>query len=94
MLTGLFIEPGRLWHYSVELLTGAGGLSDEDHPDHNSDAFFVLEPAAHVQLNIADHAKLGVGVSYRYVAGVDHPALSDSDLRGLSLSVHASFGKF
>jgi hypothetical protein len=92
-------QSDRLIHFSVMTLIGAGGLGWRDESfrggmNSDSDAFFVLEPAAQVNLNVTKYFRLSAGVSYRYVSGVDSPAASDTDLSGPSGVLTFRFGRF
>jgi hypothetical protein len=94
----------RLIHLSVNTLIGAGGVNyrDRDWDDWDwennwydeADEFFVAEPGVDLMLNVSKIFRVGVGVSYRYVNGIDIRGLSDSDMSGLSATFTLKFGKF
>lgn len=97
------IQSDRLLHFSVYTLIGGGGVSyrnslwDDDYWDDwdvPSDAFFVFEPAANVELNIISFLRINVGVSYRFISGVELDDLKNSDLAGPSAILTLKFGKF
>ena len=100
------IESDKLLHFSVYSLIGAGGVSyreglfnhngtDWDHDGNSpSDAFFVFEPAANVELNIISFLRINAGVSYRFVSGVNFDDLKNSDLAGISGQLTLKFGAF
>jgi hypothetical protein len=97
------IQSDRLIHFSVYTLIGAGGISyrdelldndDWEEWDSPSDAFFVFEPAANVELNIISFLRIDAGVSYRFISGVDFDDLKESDLAGPSATLTLKFGKF
>ena len=92
-------------HFSVYSLIGAGGVSyraglfnhngtDLDHGGSPTDAFFVFEPAANVELNIVSFLRINAGVSYRFVSGVNFDDLKNSDLAGISGQLTLKFGAF
>ena len=92
-------QSDRLIHFSVMTLIGAGGLGWRDESirggmNSDGDAFFILEPAAQVNLNVTKYFRLSAGVSYRYVSGVDSPAATNADLSGPSGVLTFRFGKF
>jgi len=99
---GLIFNSNRLVHVDCHVLIGAGGTGaglwnnpeDFDSYDDNGDAFFVLEPSLSLILNMTPHFRIGGGVSYRYISGVDSPYVTDSDLSGPSFSVSLKFGRF
>ena len=91
-MVGFIIASDALVHASVELLIGAGGMSTNKHV--KDDVFFVMEPAAHVMLNITDFFRMGAGVSYRYMHGATFGGLEDGDLDGASWGLVFKFGSF
>ncbi len=97
----------KLLHYGIQLGIGWGGAGYVDRNFDNfgrigrnnlrnfsSDAFFVLEPGAYAELNIAKWFRIGVGASYRYVNGVELQGLSNDDLSGISGNLLFKFGSF
>ncbi len=103
---GLLLEyhffPKSLFHLSLGLTTGAGGIGFSKHDDdsgdenHNGDtkAFFVIEPEIGAYVNLTRFCRLGVFVSYRVTSGADHQEFRDRDLRSYGASVAAQFGWF
>ncbi len=99
MWAGMKFKPSRLVHYSVDILLGAGGLNTTHHPhntgsDSDTDAVFILEPAANLNINIATPLEFVLGVSYRLVSASNQATLSDSDLSGATLTASFVFGHF
>ena len=97
------IQSDRLIHSSVCMLIGAGGVSyrhellDDDSWDEwnsPSDAFFVFEPSANVELNIISFFRINAGVSYRFISGANLDDLKNNDLAGPSATLTLKFGKF
>ena len=99
---GLWLEytvrPLRLVHVSFGALVGGGGIQlvrrdgGDVGPD---DAFFVVEPTAEVELNLARSVRADVGVSYRWVNGVGlGRTLDDGDVRAFGVSLGLKFGSF
>jgi len=89
----------KLIHLSLQVLVGGGGVyysGAENGMAHNQeqDAFFVLEPAVHANLNVTSRFVVSLGMSYRYISGVTHPATSNADLGGLNTVLTFRFGKF
>jgi hypothetical protein len=57
--------------------------------------FFVLEPGADVEINIASFFRVCAGLSYRFVIGADTiSGVSDASLSGLAGEIVAKFGWF
>ncbi len=88
----------KLLHYTIQTLIGAGGVGyrTRDNRQHHmhDNAFFVFEPAVHLNLNIAHFMRAGLGVSYRIILGVDYDELRNRDLSGYSANLTLKFGKF
>ena len=96
----------NLVHFSVHTLIGAGSVQyrtyryadfDDDYRKVNidPDAFFVLEPGANVELNVAPWMRTMIGGSYRYVSGINRTVgVGNEDLRGFSGNITFKFGTF
>jgi len=69
---------------------------DKDYdPDFTpTDSFFVIEPGVELEINVAKFFRVGLGVSYRYINGIETEGLKDKDLSGISANVILKFGKF
>jgi len=97
-LIGYTLMPQRLVHATFTALIGAGGLGTKGrmHGGNSDlgDTFFVLEPTATVELNVARHFRVGVAASYRWVRGVETEGMKNGDLSGLFGSMVLKFGKF
>jgi hypothetical protein len=93
------INPEQVFHFSVYTLLGGGGVSyntdrDFNWNDEESDAFFVAEPAVNLIVNMTHFLRIGVGVSYRLITGVELEGISDSDLSGIAGNITLKFGVF
>jgi hypothetical protein len=90
--------PLKLVHVSVGTLVGGGGVSlrfrNGGSYGSGTDGFFVAEPAAVAELNLARFLRLDLGVAYRWIVGVDMPGLAYSDIAGVSALLALKFGKF
>lgn len=106
-MIGLIIQSDALVHAAVDVLIGGGGMTTAKHA--SDDVFFVVEPAAHIMLNVTSFCRVGLGASYRYVRGAGYGGLDDGDpaakdagygrldddgLSGLSWGFVAKFGAF
>jgi hypothetical protein len=97
----------KLIHLSVNTLIGGGGVDyrdsnwndfdwdwDDNRGRHDADSFFVMEPGVDLMLNVSPVFRIGMGISYRYIYGIDLRGLSDSNMSGLSATFTFKFGKF
>lgn len=92
-------NPNKLIHWNAYMLIGWGDINFEHRIesidlDLNKENFFVLEPAVNGEMNVTNFFRLGTGLSYRYIVGVDRLSLNDGDLRGLTFQLMFKFGKF
>lgn len=91
-------------HLSFPVLFGAGAaeVSDKDFFSTSVDTdftiensvFFVIEPAAQLEINITPYFRIAAGASYRYVTGSDLQNIEDGDLEGLTTTLSFRFGRF
>ena len=110
------IASNKLLHFNIESMIGVGGVYndvkvykyDHDPIDYTGDACFVLEPGINLILNVTKNFRIGVGVTYRYVSGIDYDPgapyrtiigddyenIFDSDLSGASAQMVIKFGVF
>lgn len=106
---GILVEPivGGLKpvHLSFPVLLGMGGVGLVktyapgfwDHPYYDStegDLFFVLEPAAEVEFNLASFFRAAATLSYRFTSDVELFGMDEKVLNGLNFALTFKFGKF
>ena len=106
---GVFLEyinnSNNLIHFTVNTLIGGGEASytksykngmmwGNDGWSYESTPFFVVEPGATVDLNVAKFFRISLGASYRFVSGVDLTRTTNKDLSGASANLAFKFGKF
>lgn len=87
----------RLMHWTVDLLLGSGGVKLREHDPTeaiDSEGFFIAEPGFNLDFNIATWFRIGLGVSYRLVFGVDMEGVEDADISGPSGGIFLKFGRF
>jgi hypothetical protein len=99
----------KLLHYGVSLLIGGGiadyiyrpadGFSNRVIPRGNSPyapaTYFVLEPGAYAEVNLARWFRIAAGVSYRYANGGNSlPGITGADLSNVSGNLIFKFGRF
>jgi hypothetical protein len=104
---GIFFEPIILpkypVHLSIPVLIGAGGIAynsvdrrwEESWYVEDSEAFFVVEPGAEIELNITKFFRFAMGAYYRFTSNIDLMNNIPKDvLNGFSFGVNLKFGKF
>jgi hypothetical protein len=98
---GLWLEyvlrPRKIIHFSVHALFGNGiaGLTFADtEKEIDHDHFFVIEPGLTMTLNVARFLRIGTGVCYRHVSGLDLAPLHNKDLAAPGWQIFINFGKF
>ncbi len=88
----------KLIHFTVNALFGAGSCyyskRGSDIEEYEQDGFFIVEPAFNLILNVAPLFRIGAGIGYRYVAGLEMTGLTGSDLSGFSGVLTFKFGHF
>lgn len=98
--TGYSFMAARPLHPTISAQIGWGNVGERDHnyTDWTSDNVFVFNPAVELEMNFTKFFRLGVGVHYRLVAGIDPgmhtSALSDSDFSGPGALLTFKFGWF
>ncbi len=96
------IASDNIIHLNINTMIGAGGIrySVKDYRyahsdiDYTEDAVFVIEPGIDAEINIHKNFRIGLGVYYRIVSGVDYADLTNTDLNGLSGQITLKFGAF
>ena len=103
---GAVLASNRIVHLRVSALIGGGGLSasgrdnyygEYDHHGsyYSDDAFFMVEPAAEMVVNMTPWMRLTAGASYRFIDGIETDSdFNDADFTGPSAMVSLNFGKF
>ena len=92
-------------HISLPVTLGAGNLdvSDDDFFDQGlgdtqftveNSTFFVVEPAAQLEFNITSYLRIGAGVSYRWVTGLELTNISDQDMTDFTGVLSVRVGRF
>lgn len=106
LFLGYVIAPLKVVHAEIDVLVGGGGsgmmhsyMGMGAYPngaygnrDYGTVRFFVVEPEAHVELNISHYVRLAVGGGYRVVSGVNGLGLSNRDIQGPSGSLLVKVG--
>jgi len=92
---GYIFFPTRAIHPAVFLQTGWGDISlNEDGSSLFNDNVFVLNPSLQLEINFTRFFRMGVGVNYQYVNGVNLNGLSNNDFTSPGGFLSFKFGWF
>lgn len=98
VMFGYTISSNRILHLHTDVLVGGGSIEQdyegEDDFTVTESEFFVFEPGAHLEINIAPFLRATGGITYRLVSGSDTPGIRDRDLSSMSLAISLKFGAF
>ena len=88
------IKSDELIHYTLYSLTGLGNIElySPKNINQNNDTFFVFEPAINVIMNVHSAIRIGVGVSYRLLSGIDTYGIDSSDISGFGGTITVKLG--
>jgi hypothetical protein len=73
-------RPEDMVHMSIQLVVASGTTKDYENPKSglldnfwniSGESFFIVEPGINLEVNITTRVKLVMGVSYRYVSGIN-----------------------
>lgn len=105
IIIGGTIAPRELIHISIPVVLGAGSLevvdkdffvnnpADSEFTVENS-VFFIAEPGIEVEFNITKYFRLGAGMTYRYISGLELENVKDDDISGTTAMLSFRFGRF
>lgn len=68
--------------------------SHRDRWEVQTDGYFVVQPMAHVEVNLLRWMRMDLGAGYRLVSGVSRFGLSNSDVSGVVAGGGFRFGRF
>lgn len=76
-----------------------GGFNNNQRGDHNQNAYMLIQPGLHTELNLFKYGKVFVGANYRLAMGEGHgdsqtATLSASQLSGFSVNSGIKLGVF
>ncbi|MFY0687692.1 MAG: hypothetical protein JXQ90_11035 [Cyclobacteriaceae bacterium] len=105
IMLGGIVFAREVVHITVPVLFGAGALYVTDNNffegyDSDSDfiiessSYLVVEPTAQIEVNITKSFRIGAGVSYRYLEGLELKNLNNGNLNDYSISLSVRFGRF
>ncbi len=103
------VKPAEAVHYGGQLVLAYGSTKDYENPKNglldnfwniSGAHFFVMEPGVNIEANLSKRVTLVVGMSYRYVSGLDEKNenisithVTNKDLSGLNFNIGLKFIK-
>ncbi len=92
------LNSDRILHLMGNFLVGGGSIEQDfegkgDFKETRS-GFFVFEPGAHLEVNVAPFFRVAGGITYRLVSGSDTMGIQDRDLSSMGLALSLKFGSF
>lgn len=88
-------------HWSISLFLGSGKLAYDDPKNLYAstwatweDGIYVIEPGINFLVDEKNYSRWEFGVGYRFVTGIDHVGVKQSDVSGPSINVILNLGKF
>ena len=96
LMMGFNIMPKKVVHFSIPLFVGVGNIElDHNNIFVENSAFLLFEPGLHLELNVVQFMKIGLGAGYRMVQGTNlRNDINDDDLSYWSGNFSLVFGKF
>lgn len=99
IMAGYIHSSDKLIHYTagVMLAAGSAGIREpfvDEWEDEDQPAFYLVEPEANLEVNVAKHFRVTLGLSYRLVTNYEHDGITEEDLNGLATSLELKFGSF
>lgn len=100
LLLQYVIGAGHLVHGSVDSTVGGGvmclqtGDTVGDEDECHGHGFFVVEPMANLEIDVARFFRIGLGGGYRVAVASDASQLSSADLSGFVGKTTLQFGSF
>lgn len=88
------IQSDKLLHFGFHVLIGAAGARTGEFLVGETSSAFVWEPAGFIECNIISFARIGFGLNYRFVHGLELEGYSSLDFSGPSALLQIKFGKF
>jgi hypothetical protein len=95
-------KPDEVFHFSGQLSLGTGSAKGyqaikssafDNFGNVTGDGFYFLEPGVNVEFNITDKTRLIVGLSYRYVTGLDEVTFLQEDYQSDDQAKEYSFSE-
>ena len=100
-------RPEDMVHLSIQLVVASGTTKDYENPKSglldnfwniSGESFFMVEPGINLEVNITTRLKLVMGVSYRYVSGINsareeirYTHVTNEDMSGLNFNISIKF---
>lgn len=88
-------SPDSLVYASLNVLVGGGRLEVKTtSDDEDKVSVFAVEPGLNLMVNVTETFNIGLGVTYRFISGVDIEGLDDGAMSGVSGNIFLRFTQF
>lgn len=108
VMLGRICHSNNLFHTFADVTIGGGSTNlvrddrkyshDDEHEDWGNhgddDAFFMVQPMAHAEVNLFRWMRVDAGAGYRFVSGIEKFGLDNGDLAGPVAGLGFRFGRF
>lgn len=99
LLLEFLSDPDRLTHHYFDLIIGWGEMKYRDpftDRERGKDDFLIIEPGAHLALNVLPFVRVSTGIGYRSIIGFTDTTLGfgleRKDIKGYAVSLTIRFG--
>lgn len=90
--TGIMLGVGGIGFYDPN--STSNDNNDGAKSSERNESFVIAIPEVTLYVNVTEYLKIGAGVSYRLVNGIDQKDFTDSDLAGFSYTLTVAAGLF
>ena len=103
------LRPEDMVHLSGQLVIAYGTTKDYENPKSgpldnfwniSGASFFMMEPGVNLEVNITNRMMVAIGVSYRYVTGLDENSedisrthVTNQDMSGVNFNIGLKFNR-
>ncbi len=103
------LRPDDMVHFSGQLVVAYGTTKDYENPKSglldnfwniSGASFFMMEPGVNLEINITGMMSVALGVSYRYVSGLNENSedisrthVTNKDMSGINFNIGLKFNK-
>jgi len=92
---GYIVKGYKVFHPVISIQSGWGAVTfQEESVEKDTDGVFVLTPTIECEANITKFLRLGLGVNYRWIYGIELNDYTDSDFSAAGVFLSFKFGAY